>query len=141
MRCAPPGQRVQCAACFVRKSRTLPTAAQYLASGHYLWNSGMFCLSVGTLLAELEQHAPEVLRSIRLCIEKSPVQHGSAATLQELDAASFSNVPDISIDYAVMEHSRRAAVIPATFDWSDIVYLTRAAATRNRRQRGQPRAG
>ncbi|MBP9714562.1 MAG: mannose-1-phosphate guanylyltransferase/mannose-6-phosphate isomerase [Sterolibacterium sp.] len=115
-----PAQGSACSVARFVEKPDAATAAQYLASGHYLWNSGMFCLSVGTLLAELEQHAPEVLRSIRLCIEKSPVQHGSAVTLQELDAASFSNVPDISIDYAVMEHSRRAAVIPATFDWSDI---------------------
>lgn len=96
------------------------TAADYLASGNYLWNSGMFCFSVGTILGEIEQYAPEVLRAMRPCVEKSPLQHGNATTLQELDAASFSTVPDISIDYAVMERSCRGVVIPATFDWSDI---------------------
>jgi mannose-1-phosphate guanylyltransferase len=109
----------RCVTRFVEKPDAA-TATKYLASGNHLWNSGMFCFSVGTLLAELEQHAPEILRTIRPCIEKSPLQHGNAVTLQELDAASFSNAPDISIDYAVMEHSHHVAVIPATFDWSDI---------------------
>ena len=96
------------------------TAAQYLASGRYLWNSGMFCFSVGTILAELEKHAPDVLATARICIDASPVEQSGAVLLQELDAASFSNAPDISIDYAVMERSDRVAVIPAAFDWSDI---------------------
>lgn len=104
---------------FVEKPDT-PTAADYVARGNYLWNSGMFCFSVGAILNEIEQHAPEVLRAMRPCVEKSPVQHGNAASLQELDAASFSTVPDISIDYAVMERSTCGVVIPASFDWSDI---------------------
>ncbi len=104
---------------FVEKPDT-PTAEHYVASGNYLWNSGMFCFSVGTILTEIEQYAPEVLRAMRPCVEKSPVQHGNAASLQELDAASFSTVPDISIDYAVMERSLCGVVIPASFDWSDI---------------------
>ena len=104
---------------FVEKPDAV-TATHYVSSGNYLWNSGMFCFSVGTILSEIEQHAPEVLRAMHACAEKSPVQHGNATSLQELDAASFSNVPDISIDYAVMERSDRGVVIPASFDWSDI---------------------
>lgn len=99
------------------------TAAQYLASGRYLWNSGMFCFSIGTILAEFEKHAPDVLAVARACIEASPAggNRGKGGNmLLELDAASFSNAPDISIDYAVMERSDRVVVIPAAFDWSDI---------------------
>ncbi len=96
------------------------TAAQYLASGRYLWNSGMFCFSVGTILAELAKHAPEVLKTAQTCLELSPAEQSGTVLMQELDAASFSNAPDISIDYAVMEHSDRVVVIPAAFDWSDI---------------------
>ncbi len=96
------------------------TAAQYLASGRYLWNSGMFCFSVGAILAELEKHAPDVLATARICLDVSPTEQSGAVLMQELDAATFSNAPDISIDYAVMERSDRVAVIPAAFDWSDI---------------------
>ncbi|SMB22452.1 mannose-1-phosphate guanyltransferase [Sterolibacterium denitrificans] len=96
------------------------TAAQYLTSGRYLWNSGMFCFSVGVILAELERHAPDVLATARTCIDVSPSEEGVGGLRRELDAASFSNAPDISIDYAVMERSDRVVVIPAAFDWSDI---------------------
>ena len=96
------------------------TAAQYLASGRYLWNSGMFCFRVGTLLDELTRHAPEVLQAVSQCCEASPASEGAGGLLQELDSASFGAAPDISIDYAVMERSERVVVIPASFDWSDI---------------------
>lgn len=96
------------------------TAAEYLATGRYLWNSGMFCFSVGVLLSELEKHAPDVLATARICLAASPLLEKTHDAMQELDAASFSNAPDISIDYAVMEHSSRTVVIPASFDWSDI---------------------
>jgi len=96
------------------------TAAQYLESGRYLWNSGMFCFTVGTILAELEKLAPDVFAPAKICIEASPAQETSSGLMQELEAVSFANAPDISIDYAVMERSERVVVIPAAFDWSDI---------------------
>ncbi|MBP9800237.1 MAG: mannose-1-phosphate guanylyltransferase/mannose-6-phosphate isomerase [Sterolibacterium sp.] len=96
------------------------TAAQYLASGRYLWNSGMFCFQVGTVLAELQQHAPEVLATVQTCLTTSPVEEANHGQLLELDAAHFSSVPDISIDHAVMERSGRVVVLPAPFDWNDI---------------------
>lgn len=96
------------------------TAADYLATGRYLWNSGMFCLSVGVLLSELEKHAPEVLSVAQHCLAASPLMENPNELMQELDNASFASAPDISIDYAVMEHSSRTVVIPASFDWSDI---------------------
>ena len=111
-----PAARVQR---FVEKPDAA-TAAQYLASGRYLWNSGMFCFSVGTILAELEKHAPEVFAPARICIDASPAQETGNVLMQELEAVSFANAPDISIDYAVMERSDRVVVIPAAFDWSDI---------------------
>lgn len=96
------------------------TAAEYLASGNYLWNSGMFCFRVGVLLEEMQQHAPEVLAQISSCLAYSPASEQGRHLMQELDAASFAETADISIDYAVMERSARVVVIPAPFDWSDI---------------------
>ncbi|MET1079409.1 MAG: mannose-1-phosphate guanylyltransferase/mannose-6-phosphate isomerase [Pseudomonas sp.] len=97
-----------------------PTAVEYLASGRYLWNSGMFCFSAGSLIRELALHAPELLELARACVADSPVQQSGTVLLQELNAERFALLPDISIDYALMERSARVAVVPARFDWSDI---------------------
>lgn len=96
------------------------TAEQYLASGHFLWNSGMFCFTVGCLLNELAELAPELLASVEACIEASPTLQLGELIQRELHADHFAGLPDISIDYALMEHSDKVAVVPATFDWSDI---------------------
>ncbi len=100
---------------FVEKPN-LQTAQAYVASSQFTWNSGMFCFTAGTMLAALRQCAPEVL---------SAVEHTFAATGFEkdpvvLDATAFALVPDISIDYAVMERADKVAVVPVSFDWSDI---------------------
>lgn len=97
-----------------------PTASEYLKSGRFLWNSGMFCFSAGTLLRELRDHAPEVLEYAEECIAQSPAHESAGVLLQELQACSFLKLPDISIDYALMERSNRVVVVPAAFDWSDI---------------------
>ena len=96
------------------------TAAEYLASGCYLWNSGMFCFTVGAILAEIEKHAPDVFALAQSCIEASPPNETGGCLMQELDSEIFAGAPDISIDYAVMERSQQVVVIPANFDWSDI---------------------
>lgn len=96
------------------------TAIELLASGQYLWNSGMFCFTSGTLIQELEQHAPALLEQVRTCIKASACIQNGQWVQQELDAEQFACLPDISIDYALLEHSNNVAVIPATFDWSDI---------------------
>ncbi|MDG9925180.1 MULTISPECIES: mannose-1-phosphate guanylyltransferase/mannose-6-phosphate isomerase [unclassified Pseudomonas] len=96
------------------------TAQHYLESGRFLWNSGMFCFAAGTLIRELQEHAPELLERASTCVGISNAQSVSGGTLQELDGKFFAELPDISIDYALMEHSRQVAVVPAQFDWSDI---------------------
>jgi mannose-1-phosphate guanylyltransferase / mannose-6-phosphate isomerase len=93
-------------------------AEAYLAAGHYYWNSGMFCFTAGAFIAELEHASPEVLRAARACLAASPDFDDEGALYFERE--SFLKQPDISVDYAVMEHARRAAVVPAGFDWSDI---------------------
>jgi mannose-1-phosphate guanylyltransferase len=104
---------------FVEKP-DLQTATHYLESGNFLWNSGMFCFSVATLLAELHLHAPRLLEQVRACMAASaPVETGGCLQ-QELSPMHFAEITDISIDYALMEHSDKVVVVPAGFDWSDI---------------------
>jgi mannose-1-phosphate guanylyltransferase/mannose-6-phosphate isomerase len=96
------------------------TAQEYLQSGRFLWNSGMFCFTAGTLISELQRHAPELLELARACVAQSPLQDNASVKVQELHGTSFAALPDISIDYALMEPSQSVAVVPAVFDWSDI---------------------
>jgi mannose-1-phosphate guanylyltransferase/mannose-1-phosphate guanylyltransferase/mannose-6-phosphate isomerase len=106
---------VQEVARFVEKPDAA-TAKVFVEGGRHLWNSGMFVASVGTMLAELEAHAPEVLAAARAALS------GSARDLDfiRLGAEPFKRAPDISIDYAVMERTKVAAVVPASIGWSDV---------------------
>lgn len=100
---------------FVEKP-DLATAESYLAAGSYAWNSGMFLFKAQRYLDELQQHAPAILASARDA-------HAAAATdldFIRVDKASFAASPNDSIDYAVMERTSRAAVVPVTCGWSDI---------------------
>ncbi|AGI21999.1 mannose-1-phosphate guanylyltransferase/mannose-6-phosphate isomerase [Pseudomonas sp. MT3] len=112
---------------FVEKP-DLATAQGFLQSGTFLWNSGMFCFTVGAFVAELEKHAPELLeRAIDCQMASQPDDLGNFVQ-QELSAEQFCALEDISIDYALMERSERVAVVPATFDWSDIGSWTALSA-------------
>jgi mannose-1-phosphate guanylyltransferase len=104
---------------FVEKP-DLETATAYIASGHHLWNSGMFCFKAGVMLREMEQHCPDILAATRACLTHSRSAEGAGFSQLELDAATFKKVPDDSIDYAVMEKSSRVAVVPCDIGWSDI---------------------
>lgn len=110
------GQRVKR---FVEKPNA-STAAEYLASGRFFWNSGMFCFKASTMLDEMRQHCPGILEAVRACLEQSRRSEGKGFTHTELDAQSFGYVPEDSIDYAVMEKSSRVAVVPCDIGWSDI---------------------
>ncbi|MFT4240942.1 MAG: mannose-1-phosphate guanylyltransferase/mannose-6-phosphate isomerase [Acidovorax sp.] len=92
-------------------------AREYLASGRFLWNSGMFCFQAGVILDELARHAPDVSAAVEACWSALGAAEGE---MIELPAQSFSQVPDISIDYAVMERSSNVAVVPTDIGWSDI---------------------
>lgn len=96
------------------------TATTYLSAGNYLWNSGMFCFQVGVLLAELEVHAPDVLLAVRRALACSRVTEAHNHRAVTLDSDSFAEIPDISIDYALMERSSRVATVPCDIGWSDI---------------------
>ena len=98
----------------------LQTASHYLDSGNFLWNSGMFCFSVASVLAELKTHAPELLEQTDACLAASTLVEAGGCLQQELSASHFEQMSDISIDYAQMERSDNVVVVPASFDWSDI---------------------
>lgn len=100
---------------FVEKPNAA-TADEYVASGRFLWNSGMFCFRADALLEALRRHAPEVFDTT-LAAWKAGREDGDAFYL---DPEAFACVPDISVDYAVMERHDNVAVVRATFDWNDI---------------------
>ncbi|WP_296276960.1 mannose-1-phosphate guanylyltransferase/mannose-6-phosphate isomerase [Pseudomonas sp. UBA7530] len=106
-------------ASFVEKP-DLATAEAYLAGGRHLWNAGMFCFRVDVLLHELREHAPQVVEGVEKCLALSVSTAGKQGVQCELDAASFAEVTDISIDYALMERSPKVAVVPCDLGWSDI---------------------
>jgi mannose-1-phosphate guanylyltransferase / mannose-6-phosphate isomerase len=92
------------------------TAEQYLASGDYYWNSGMFLFSATTYLQELERFAPEMLYACREAYARAERDKDFV----RLHAESFANCPSDSIDYAVMEKTASAVVIPLDAGWSDV---------------------
>jgi len=100
---------------FVEKP-DLATAASYLADGRYDWNSGMFLFKASRYLEELAEHAPDMLAAVR----EASARSSADLDFVRIDEESFSHVPDRSIDYAVMEKTSRAAVVPVDCTWSDI---------------------
>lgn len=114
--------RVFTAARFVEKP-ALATAQEYLASGRYVWNSGMFAFTPAAILSAFARHAPELLAAARQCWLKLRPTSSAGQTALEIDATLFTAVPDISIDYAVMEKAAAAGevvVVRGGFDWSDV---------------------
>ena len=103
---------------FVEKP-SVEKAKEYCSTGNYFWNSGMFCFKAGTVLAEFEQHAPEILRiaesSLEFCDKANNYENSIC-----LNVDGFSKMPDISIDYAVMEKSNNVAMVSCDIGWSDI---------------------
>ena len=104
---------------FVEKPN-LEQAKEYISSQRYLWNSGMFCFSAGTLLREMEEHCPDILAATRSCMEQSHKAEGANFSQIELQPEAFAKVPDDSIDYALMEKAKSVAVVPCNIGWSDI---------------------
>ncbi len=100
---------------FVEKP-DLDTAVNYVASGDYYWNSGMFMFKASTLITELEIFSPDILNRCREALEKSQVD----LDFIRLDSESFKVCPSDSIDYAVMEKTNRAVVVPLDAGWSDV---------------------
>jgi mannose-1-phosphate guanylyltransferase/mannose-6-phosphate isomerase len=104
---------------FIEKP-SLDKAREYLESGRFLWNSGMFCFSAAAMLRAMEAHCPDILTATRACMQQSRVAEGKRFTQLELQADSFADVREESIDYAVMEKASDVAVVPCDIGWSDI---------------------
>ncbi len=100
---------------FVEKPDSL-TAARYIESGDYYWNSGMFAFQAKSFLAELERLEPEMLDRCRAAIRNGKRD----LDFFRLDPKAFEACKSISIDYAVMEHTQKAVIVPVEMGWSDI---------------------
>lgn len=92
------------------------TAEEYVRSGDYFWNSGMFMFSASSYLQELQESAPDILQQCRGAYE------GASRDMDfvRLDSEAFLACPSNSIDYAVMEKTNKAAVVPLEAGWSDV---------------------
>ncbi|MBO9546144.1 mannose-1-phosphate guanylyltransferase/mannose-6-phosphate isomerase [Caulobacter sp.] len=101
-------------AAFVEKPNQ-ETAERYLLEG-YLWNSGNFAFKAATLLGEFEAFEPSVAAAAKAVAEALEFEAG----IGRLDREAFAGAAKISLDYAVMERTAKAAVVPATFAWSDL---------------------
>jgi mannose-1-phosphate guanylyltransferase/mannose-1-phosphate guanylyltransferase/mannose-6-phosphate isomerase len=100
---------------FVEKPN-LESAEQYLASGNYFWNSGMFMFKASRYLEELRAFHPEILEA---CEKSMAVEHPDLDFVR-LNVDEFNACPDDSIDYAVMEKTADAVVVPLDAGWSDV---------------------
>jgi len=92
------------------------TAAAYLKSGDYLWNSGMFLFRASRYLEELERFYPDILHACRQAMAHTKKD----LDFTRLDDEEFAKCPDISVDYAVMEKTQHAAIVPLDARWSDL---------------------
>ncbi|GLR31680.1 mannose-1-phosphate guanylyltransferase/mannose-6-phosphate isomerase [Shewanella decolorationis] len=101
--------------CFVEKP-DLATAKAYIASGDYYWNSGMFLFKASRYLAELKAYCPDIYAACELAMQ---VQNNDSDFVR-IDKAAFEACPDDSIDYAVMEQTKDAVVVPMDAGWSDV---------------------
>ncbi len=100
---------------FVEKP-DLDTAQQYVDSGDYYWNSGMFAFKAGRYLEELEKFQPDILKACRKALENAQRD----LDFIRVDKEIFLNCPSDSIDYAVMEKTDQGIVIPLDAGWNDI---------------------
>ncbi|MFT4027026.1 MAG: sugar phosphate nucleotidyltransferase [Novosphingobium sp.] len=100
---------------FVEKP-DLARAEQFLAEGGYAWNGGIFAFRVGTFLAELEAYRPKIAAAVRKAVEAGKADGHRFHP----DPGAFAEVESESIDYAVMENTAKAAMVPADMGWSDI---------------------
>ncbi len=91
-------------------------AETYLASGEHYWNSGIFLIPAALLVTEMERLHPATLAACRTALERAKAD----LDFLRLDRDAFATCENISLDYAVMEHTRHAAVVPVEMGWSDV---------------------
>jgi mannose-1-phosphate guanylyltransferase / mannose-6-phosphate isomerase len=98
-------------------------AVRMLAAGNYFWNAGIFLVQARTAIESLERHAPDIAAAMA-AVWGASMRRGDDVFL---DAATMSDVPSNSIDYAVLEHETKTAVVPFTGVWSDVGSWTSVA--------------
>jgi len=91
------------------------TAKEYLKKGNFYWNSGMFMCKAGVFLEELQKYSPEVYEEVLKSYKKRQKINDNQIRLKEM-----KTIPDISIDYAIMEKSDKIKVVKAEFEWNDV---------------------
>ena len=91
-------------------------AEAMIASGNYSWNSGMFMLGANTFIEECRLLAPETLAAAEEAVAKAKID----LDFVRIDADAFAKAPNISVDYAIFEKTKKAAVLPVAFGWSDL---------------------
>jgi len=100
---------------FVEKP-DLATAQEYVASGSYFWNSGMFLFRAESYLQELREHAPDIYSACHRAVAEARIDQRVVHPGRE----AFLSSPSVSIDYAVMENTSRGTVVPMDAGWSDV---------------------
>ncbi len=96
-------------------------AAEFLAAGNFVWNSGMFCFRASAILSALDTHSPAMMAAVREVWRSGRKPAGDSGSADvRFEPAAFLTMPDISIDYAVMEKAGNIALVKADFHWSDI---------------------
>ena len=95
-----------------REKPSQELAREFIANGNFLWNSGMFCFKASVFLEELQLYAPEVYEKAKIAWENNVDGN--------LDLDLSMDIPSISIDYAVMERSKKIKVVSSKFTWSDL---------------------
>ena len=95
-----------------REKPGITTAEDFLYKGNFYWNSGMFCFKSGVFLEELKKYQPDVYETSKVA------WNDSKTGLIDLELSKL--IPSISVDYAVMEKSKKIKVVPSVFEWSDL---------------------
>ncbi len=110
----PPEHAARRIEAFVEKPSG-EVAAQYLREGRYLWNAGMFFFPAAVLLEEIRAHMPDLYDALERIVPAL-----GTSMLDHVLRDTYRNLPSVSIDYGVMEHTHRIVVIPCKFGWSDV---------------------
>lgn len=113
------------------------TAASFVAKGNYFWNSGMFVCRAGVYLDELQLYEPSIYHLSQEAMTKAQQQHD----FLRLDLDAFSQCKEESIDYAIMEKTKKAVIIPVSMEWSDLGSWTEVADTNKHDPQGNTITG
>lgn len=97
------------------------TATKYFEAGNFYWNSGMFCFKAGVFLEELKKYSPEIYNASKIAFKNAKNNNSQLTTYNlRISHDDMVNIPEDSIDYAVMEKSTKVKVVPSDISWSDV---------------------